>query len=490
MKKIGFTLVELLAVIAILAILIIIALPNILKLFNEAQMKIFLQEAKNINKAAEDSYLVQKMGITSPLETTYTYVDGEETVTGNIKVSITGQKPRNGELLITPNGETALAFHNGKYCAMKILGSDEITISKVTPDQCILDFVTSEECFVIDPDEVEYISQTYGVVEPFNYDYDYDSNEAVIYQYRYNNPNCSRNVVIPEIIDGKTVVAIESGAFASGSIGYYIEQDIDLASLYIPSTVRFIGNRAFQNNSLKKVTIPNGVTYIGTSAFWNNQLTSLSLGNNVTTIGESSFHSNQLKSVTIPNSVITIGTSAFYDNQLTSLSLGNHIETIEWNAFGNNQLSSVTIPNSVETIGERAFAYNQLSSVTLGNNLVYIGYGAFETNILTNVVIPDSVTSIEDYAFYTNNITSVTLGNSVQYIGTGSFRENQLTTVTIPSSVTSIGNYAFYNGFTNNLLTSVFIRGKSSSAGFTSYGSNIWGWAPGYSNSNITWNAP
>ena len=34
MKRKGFTLVELLAVIAILALLVIIALPNVLKIFN------------------------------------------------------------------------------------------------------------------------------------------------------------------------------------------------------------------------------------------------------------------------------------------------------------------------------------------------------------------------------------------------------------------------------------------------------------------------
>ena len=35
MKKQGFTLVELLAVIAIMAILVIIALPNVLKMFKD-----------------------------------------------------------------------------------------------------------------------------------------------------------------------------------------------------------------------------------------------------------------------------------------------------------------------------------------------------------------------------------------------------------------------------------------------------------------------
>ena len=138
MKK-GFTLVELLAVIAILAILIIIALPNILKMFNEAQMKLFLQEARNINKAAEDSYLSQKMGTTTPTETIYTYVDGEESSTGNIKVSIIGKKPENGELIIRANGEIALAFHNGKYCAEKGYTDSVVSISTKSEAECILE---------------------------------------------------------------------------------------------------------------------------------------------------------------------------------------------------------------------------------------------------------------------------------------------------------------------------------------------------------------
>ena len=52
MKNKGFTLVELLAVIAILAILVIIALPNVLKMFNESKEKIFLTESKLVFKEA------------------------------------------------------------------------------------------------------------------------------------------------------------------------------------------------------------------------------------------------------------------------------------------------------------------------------------------------------------------------------------------------------------------------------------------------------
>ena len=42
MNKKGFTLVELLAVIAILALIVIIALPNVFSMFNEAKKDTFL----------------------------------------------------------------------------------------------------------------------------------------------------------------------------------------------------------------------------------------------------------------------------------------------------------------------------------------------------------------------------------------------------------------------------------------------------------------
>jgi prepilin-type N-terminal cleavage/methylation domain-containing protein len=57
MKKEGFTLVELLAVIAILAILIIIALPNILEMFNKAKRDSFVTEARSVYKTAQQRYV-------------------------------------------------------------------------------------------------------------------------------------------------------------------------------------------------------------------------------------------------------------------------------------------------------------------------------------------------------------------------------------------------------------------------------------------------
>ena len=57
MKKKGFTLVELLAVIAILAILVIIALPNVMSMFNNAKKSSFETEVKQIFKLTKSQWM-------------------------------------------------------------------------------------------------------------------------------------------------------------------------------------------------------------------------------------------------------------------------------------------------------------------------------------------------------------------------------------------------------------------------------------------------
>ena len=61
MKRKGFTLVELLAVIAILAILVIIALPNVMGMFNTAKENSFKTEVKEVYKAAQNQWMQDSM---------------------------------------------------------------------------------------------------------------------------------------------------------------------------------------------------------------------------------------------------------------------------------------------------------------------------------------------------------------------------------------------------------------------------------------------
>ena len=57
MKKKGFTLVELLAVIAILGILVVVVMINVLKIYRDAKEDSFITQVQSIYKAAEGRYL-------------------------------------------------------------------------------------------------------------------------------------------------------------------------------------------------------------------------------------------------------------------------------------------------------------------------------------------------------------------------------------------------------------------------------------------------
>lgn len=69
MNKKGFTLVELLAVIAILAILVIIALPNVLKMFNDSKKNSFVNEVREVFKTAQTQFVADNL--TNPGAVTY-----------------------------------------------------------------------------------------------------------------------------------------------------------------------------------------------------------------------------------------------------------------------------------------------------------------------------------------------------------------------------------------------------------------------------------
>ena len=101
MKNKGFTLVELLAVIAILAILVIIALPNVLKMYNTSKKNIFLVEAKEIYGEVSKKYISESLKGNK-----LSYVNSED----NTKLEMTGNELK---YCIQVDGK-------GKITAMKI----------------------------------------------------------------------------------------------------------------------------------------------------------------------------------------------------------------------------------------------------------------------------------------------------------------------------------------------------------------------------------
>ena len=335
-----------------------------------------------------------------------------------------------------------------------------------------------------------------------------------------DNPFRSNSTLTTITVDSENPNYISSNNAIYTKNGIRLISGTKTSSNNILNTATIIGSNSFYNMGVSSLTLPINVTTIEMSAFQSNQITDLTIGSGVITIGGYSFYSNPLTNLTISTSVKTIGSFAFCYNQLTSVFIPANVTNLGSGLFGgystiqtmtvdpnnpnymssNNIIytkdgktlihgtknASNSILNTTTNISDNSFGYLGITSVTIPESVTFIGHRAFATNSLTNVIIPSNVTYIESEAFRYNQLTSVIIPNKVTYIGASAFYNNKLTSVTIPASVTSIGNYAFRS----NQLTNVYIKGKSLPSEFTTYGTSIWGWASGYSDSNITWNAP
>ena len=118
----GFTLVELLAVIAILAILVIIALPNVLKMFNDSKKNSFLTEAKTVYSEVSKKYISESMKGNK-----LTYVSSED----NTKLDMTGKKLQYCVLLNADGSVKSMKVSNGEWIA-ELSGNKKITDLKST----------------------------------------------------------------------------------------------------------------------------------------------------------------------------------------------------------------------------------------------------------------------------------------------------------------------------------------------------------------------
>ena len=127
MKNKGFTLVELLAVIAILALLVIIALPNVLKMFNQAKKDTFLTESKNIYKEISKKYISETMkgNKINIISNTNNKLDLES---NNLKYNVK---------LNNDGSIKEFEVSNGTYCLSgKFNNLSELTTDKITEGEC------------------------------------------------------------------------------------------------------------------------------------------------------------------------------------------------------------------------------------------------------------------------------------------------------------------------------------------------------------------
>lgn len=119
MKKKGFTLVELLAVIAILAILVIVALPNVLGRFREAKKNTFMTECRTILREATNQYIQDSY--TSAGAITF-QSDGAENTK---KLDLDGGEKKYAIEVSATGKITKAIIFDGSFCWAKVVSEED-----------------------------------------------------------------------------------------------------------------------------------------------------------------------------------------------------------------------------------------------------------------------------------------------------------------------------------------------------------------------------
>ena len=164
MKNKGFTLVELLAVIAILAILVIIALPNVLKMFNDAKKNSFLTEAKTVYSEAGKKYISDS--ITSPSNNEHIYCKSKTDSLNPLSLSGRGI---NYYIKTDSNGNvnTIVVWDDTRYIAKK---DSKIDVTSLTESKDITDDIKNATC--------DNILEASGLIQKI--DYSFTENDLLI----------------------------------------------------------------------------------------------------------------------------------------------------------------------------------------------------------------------------------------------------------------------------------------------------------------------
>ena len=164
MKNKGFTLVELLAVIAILAILVIIALPNVLKMFNDAKKNSFLTEAKTVYSEAGKKYISDS--ITSPGNNEHIYCKSKTDSLNPLSLSGRGI---NYYIKTDSNGNvnTIVVWDDTRYVAKK---DSKIDVTSLTESKDITDDIKNATC--------DNILEASGLIQKI--DYSFTENDLLI----------------------------------------------------------------------------------------------------------------------------------------------------------------------------------------------------------------------------------------------------------------------------------------------------------------------
>ena len=278
-------------------------------------------------------------------------------------------------------------------------------------------------------------------------------------------------------------------------------------TVILPSSVKTIGDSAFENSGLTSLTLPNGVETIGYRVIYGNKgIKELTIPGSVKNMnyntyyyGGGTFENSALETVTIEDGVATITPQAFLGCEaLTSITIPDSVTSIGEDAFCRcTALESIDLPDSITRIYARAFQYTGLKELVLPARIESLGSGILTGNTgITYLKIPKTLTYAEsrysssDYGmlegsavatvefeegieaipekalFRASSTTDVIIPSSVKIIGTSAFENSGLTSLVLPNGIETIGYRVLYG---NTGVKELTIPGSVKNLNYNTY---------------------
>ncbi len=293
-----------------------------------------------------------------------------------------------------------------------------------------------------------------------------------------------------KVAEGTVAIAARAIPY-SGTYKY----DEKLVAVTLPSSLKYIGERAFSNSKISTVTIPDNVTYVGAGAFGWNLTGEVKVGKSVAYIGNQGC-GRSLANITIAsgNSYLTKADGMLYNRNTgdlflvdlpeatTSLTFPSSIKyfTDAYFAGDCSRFTSLTFGHNISNVDANGneikfgefFKYNNFTGLTyfsVSENSPYFSavdgslYNKDQTTLIavpagrstSTLTMPETVTRVDNRACAGNgNITAVVLSPKCIAVSEGAFEgcEN-LRDVDLGRDLLVLEEYAFSNCYKLESLT-------------------------------------
>ena len=195
MKKKGFTLVELVAVILVLGVILLITVPLVTNLITNSQKSAYKETAMGVIRAFENEVAENKY---EKLPVIYE-VNGNKisklNSTVENEIDYDGKLESTGHIYMNGHESTAIFIQNDKYCAIKEFADKEAKVYKKGSNECELGLQSSSKWYLEAANYQVEINSSFTIPKPVGKD-----NEGNDLDITWTITNVTQNKIVGENI--------------------------------------------------------------------------------------------------------------------------------------------------------------------------------------------------------------------------------------------------------------------------------------------------